>query len=157
MFSALTLRPATETDRPLLRQVYASARAKELAQVDWPEDQKQAFLDQQFNAQDLHYRTYYPTAQFLVIEHAGQPVGRLYLAEWPGELRIMDIALLPEFRGRGWGTALLQQVLAQARAQGLAVSIHVEKFNPAYRLYTRLGFRPVGEHGLYDLLRWETP
>lgn len=150
-----TLRPSTAADRPFLGQVYASTRSEELAQVDWPAEQKQAFLDQQFNAQDAHYRAYYPTAQFLIIEQAGEPVGRLYLAEWPGELRVMDIALLPAFRGRGWGTALLQDILAQARAQGLAVSIHVEKFNPAYRLYTRLGFCPVGEHGIYDLLRWE--
>ncbi len=155
MISHPTLRPATPSDRPFLGQVYASTRTEELAQVAWPEDHKQAFLDQQFNAQDAHYRTYYPTAQFLVIEHGGEPIGRLYLAEWPGEIRIMDIALLPAFRGRGWGTALLQDVLAQARARGLAVSIHVEKFNPAHRLYTRLGFRPVGEHGIYDLLRWE--
>lgn len=150
-----SLRPATPDDRPFLWQVYASTRTDELAQVAWPEEHKQAFLDQQFNAQDAHYRTYYPTAQFMVIECAGEPVGRLYLADWPGEIRIMDIALLPAFRGRGWGTALLQAVLEQARVRGLAVSIHVEKFNPAYRLYTRLGFRPVGEHGIYDLLRWE--
>lgn len=152
-----SLRPATEADRPFLWQVYASTRTEELAQVAWPKEHKQAFLDQQFNAQDTYYHTYYPTAQFMVIEQNGAPVGRLYLAEWPGEIRIMDIALLPAFRGRGWGTALLQDVLAQAQARGLAVSIHVEKFNPAYRLYTRLGFRPVGEHGIYDLLRWEAP
>lgn len=153
----LTLRAVTPADEPFLQHLYASTRAEELALTDWSAAQKQAFVQAQFQAQTHHYRTYYPTATFSVIVHAGTPVGRLYVDRWPREIRIMDIALLPPYRNHGWGTQLLQHLLAEGQAQGKAVSIHVEKFNPAYRLYTRLGFAKVGETGVYDLLRWATP
>jgi ribosomal protein S18 acetylase RimI-like enzyme len=64
----------------------------------------------------------------------------------------MDIALLPERRGRGIGTRLLQELLDAGRASGRSVSIHVERENPARRLYERLGFHAVGEHGIHLLM-----
>jgi ribosomal protein S18 acetylase RimI-like enzyme len=90
-----------------------------------------------------------------VIERAGEALGRLYLARWKSEHRIVDIALLPAHRGSGLGTALLTDLLDEAAAVGKAVSIHVEKFNPAMSLYRRLGFVAAGEEGAYDLMRWE--
>ncbi|HEX6939117.1 MAG TPA: GNAT family N-acetyltransferase, partial [Longimicrobiales bacterium] len=60
-----------------------------------------------------------------------------------------DIALLPEHRGRGIGTALLEALIAEADAAGKPVSIHVEQYNPARRLYARLGFREVEDLGVY--------
>lgn len=152
----VTLRPITPADQPFLWQVYASTRAAELAQVDWPPEQQRAFLDQQFNAQHAYYHEHYPTARFQIIEQAGTPIGRLYVDEWPTEIRIMDIALLPEYRGQGLGTQLLTAVLARGAQLGLPVTIHVEMFNPALRLYERLGFRRMGEHGVYFLLKCET-
>ena len=59
----------------------------------------------------------------------------------------MDIALLPEYRGRGIGTALLEELLVEADATGRRVTIHVERFNPARRLYERLGFVEAGDPG----------
>lgn len=151
----LTLRPVTPADQPFLWQVYASTRAAELARVDWTPEQQRAFLDQQFNAQQAYYREHYPTARFQVIEQAGQPIGRLYVDEWPTEIRIMDIALLPPYRGQGFGTQLLRDILARGAQLGLPVTIHVEMFNPALHLYERLGFHRIGEHGVYHLLRCE--
>ena len=151
----LTLRPITADDHIFLWQVYASTRAAELAQVNWSPEQQQAFLDQQFNAQQAYYREHYPTARFQIIEQAGVPVGRLYIDEWPTEIRIMDIALLPEYRDHGIGTQLLSEILARAATLGLPVTIHVEMFNPALRLYERLGFCRIDEHGVYYLLKHE--
>ena len=79
----------------------------------------------------------------------GEPAGRLYVARWENELRIVDIALLPEFRGRGIGGALLAELLAEADAAGKPVSIHVERENRAMGLYRRLGFVEVEEVGVY--------
>ena len=151
----LTLRPITPADHPFLWQVYASTRTAELAQVGWSSEQRQAFLDQQFNAQHTYYLDHYPTARFQIIERAGVPIGRLYVDEWPTEIRIMDIALLPQYRGQGIGTILLIEILARGAQLNLPVTIHVEMFNPALRLYERLGFRPIDEHGVYHLLRCE--
>lgn len=69
----------------------------------------------------------------------------------------MDIALLPEFRGRGTGTRLLRELLTEGRESGRSVSIHVERGNPTRRLYERLGLRAVGEHGIYVLWHADPP
>jgi ribosomal protein S18 acetylase RimI-like enzyme len=155
----ISLRPATEADRALLLEVYAATRAEELAAVPWSAEEKRAFLQQQFDAQDKDYRARRQDAQFLVIEVDGAPAGRLYrsfLDESPArELRIIDIALLPEFRGRGIGSSLLADLMAEADAAGLILSLHVEKWNPARRLYDRLGFEVTGENDVY--LRLERP
>lgn len=148
------LRPATETDRPFLLDLYASTRADELALVDWDDETKRAFVEHQFSAQDAHYREHYDGATFDVIEVEGQPAGRLYVHRGKSDIRIIDIALAPEFRNQGIGTVLVEGLMAEARASRRSVSIHVEMNNPARSLYERLGFEPVGEHGVYLLMQW---
>lgn len=149
----VVLRPRVAGDAPLLYAVYASTRVEELADTGWDDAQREAFLRFQFAAQDDHYTRHYSTCAFYVVERSGRPVGRLYVDAWPSEVRIVDIALLPEARGRGLGTALLEAVIAAAHARGLAVSIHVEQDNPALRLYERLGFVRVEARGVHFLMR----
>ncbi len=72
---------------------------------------------------------------------------------WEREIRIVDITLLPPFRRLGIGSSLLQTLIEESVAEGKPLSIHVEKFNPAMRLYERLGFRQIGEVGAYDLMQ----
>jgi GNAT superfamily N-acetyltransferase len=153
--AGLTFRPITDSDLPFLARLYASTRMEELSVTDWSDAQKAAFLQMQFDAQHAHYQQHYQGTDFLVIERAGEPVGRLYLARWRVEHRIVDIALLPANRGAGVGTALLRDLLDEAALAGKAVTIHVEKFNPALTLYRRLGFVAAGEEGAYDLMRWQ--
>jgi ribosomal protein S18 acetylase RimI-like enzyme len=153
-----TFRPIRPEDHDFLRRLYASTREEELATVaDWTADQKEAFLRQQFEAQHAHYQKYYPEASFGLILEDGEPVGRLYVSRWEREIRLVDIALVPAARGRGLGTALLGELLAEGEASGKAVSIHVERFNPALRLYRRLGFREIEEKGPYFLMEWRPP
>jgi ribosomal protein S18 acetylase RimI-like enzyme len=147
-----TLRPVTDADRAFLIELYGNTREDELAQVEWTPGAREAFVEQQFGAQDAHYRANYPGATLDVIEVDGAPAGRLYVHRGPRDIRIMDIALAPEFRGHGIGTALLQQLMAEADESGRKLSIHVEMNNPARTLYARLGFRPAGEHGIYVLM-----
>jgi ribosomal protein S18 acetylase RimI-like enzyme len=153
----ITLRPITPDDLPFLYRVYFSPRADELALTDWSAAQKEAFVRQQFAAQHDHYQTHYTGAAFQVILADGQPAGRLYVARWPVEIRIVDIALLPDYRNAGIGTRLLTELMAEARQTHKLLSIHVERFNPALRLYTRLGFTKSGEHGVYDRMDWTPP
>lgn len=150
--SGIGLRPVVADDRDFLLQVYASTREEELRLVDWSPEQKTAFVRMQFEAQDTDYHRNYADASFDVIELDGQPVGRLYVARRENEVQIVDIALLPEQRGRGIGTALIRGLLDEAAAAGKRLSIHVELNNPALRLYARLGFAPVEQRGLYLLL-----
>jgi ribosomal protein S18 acetylase RimI-like enzyme len=74
--------------------------------------------------------------------------------EWPSQLRIIDIALVPEAQSQGFGSALLADIFTRARTATKKVSIHVEKNNPAMRLYERLGFAKAEDKGIYDLLEW---
>jgi ribosomal protein S18 acetylase RimI-like enzyme len=154
MSSAISLRAIREDDREFLCRVYASTRREELASVPWTAEQKDAFLRMQFRAQDTHYRAHYPHAEFSIILLDGCPVGRLYLDRRADEIRIVDIALLPEHRGAGIGSSLLRGILAEAARTGKAVTIHVEHNNPALRLYRRLGFTPIGDAGVYTLMEW---
>jgi ribosomal protein S18 acetylase RimI-like enzyme len=153
---ALSLRPITPADVSFLAGVYASTRAEELAITGWSDEDKAVFCRRQFDAQTAHYAANYPEASFQVIERDGVPIGRLYVARWEKEIRIVDITLLPEFRGSGIGTKLLRDLQEEARSAGKSLTIHVERFNPALRLYERLGFRQVEDKGVYLLLKWES-
>jgi ribosomal protein S18 acetylase RimI-like enzyme len=148
----LTLRSTGPDDSEFLFRVYASTREEELAPVPWTAEQREAFLRQQFQAQDTEYRRNYKDASFDLIVVDGEPAGRLYVNRGSEDIRIVDIALLPEYRGRGIGSALIQGLLAEARAARTTLSIHVEVNNPALRLYERLGFQPVTTHGIYLLM-----
>jgi ribosomal protein S18 acetylase RimI-like enzyme len=149
----IALRPATDADQPFLAAVYASTREAELATVPFTPEQRRAFLAHQFAAQSHHYATHYHDTTFDVIEVDGAPAGRLIVGRWEREIRIVDVALLPELRGRGVGTRVLTPVLAEADARSVPTTIHVEHANPAQRLYRRLGFVPAAEVGAY--LRFE--
>lgn len=153
----MAFRPMADDDLPFLAGLYAAGRADEVAPLPWTDAEKAAFLDMQFRAQHAHYIEHYPDARWLIVEHEGARVGRLYLERWPSEMRVIDIALMPGARGRGWGRAMMEDVMALAAAGGLGVGIHVEKNNPALRLYERLGFTRRKDKGVYWLMRWDAP
>ena len=115
---APTLRVIQPEDRDFLFRVYAGTRAEELALTDWDETQKQAFLAQQFEAQHHHYQTHYQGARFDLILLDGEPVGRLYVARWKKEIRIMDIALLPDYRNRGIGRKFVDTLKIEGQSRG---------------------------------------
>ena len=148
------LRAATLDDTEFLAAVYAATRAEELAATDWSAAQKAEFCRMQFTAQDSHYRQHYPTAEYCVIEVSGIPVGRLYVDRWKREIRIMDIAILPQHRSNGIATHLLEGLQNEAAGTSRSLSIHVERFNPALRLYQRLGFQITEDKGVYQLMEW---
>ena len=151
----LSFRRITDADLPFLARVYASTRAEELAATTMTDAQKAAFLDAQFKLQHSHYQKYYPEGDWLVTMRGGEDAGRLYIERWPSQHRIIDIAFLPEHRGKGCGEALLRDLMDEAAAAAKDVTIHVEKFNPAMRLYRRLGFVTEEDKGVYDLMRWK--
>ncbi len=149
------LRPEREADIAFLSRLYASTREDEVAQVvAWTPEQRAGFLAMQFAAQRQHYRTHIPDCAWLVLERRGEPMGRLYLEDRVSRLHVVDIALLPPWRGSGVGSAILKALIAAAQAQGKGVGIFVEKFNPALRLYRRLGFGEVSDSGVYLEMEW---
>ena len=154
MMASITLRPIQPEDMTFLYEVYASTRQEELAMVEWGEAQKTAFLQMQFAAQHQYYQENYSNAVFLVILLDNQPVGRLYVARWADEIRLIDVTLVPAYRGAGIGSGLLRALMAEAAQAGKPLCIHVEKQNPALRLYERLGFRSIVDRGVHWFLEW---
>ena len=154
---AITLRPATSADYHFMRLLYGSTREEEMKRFPFDEFQKKEFLDQQFGAQYQHYQLHYPTCERNIIEKDGVSIGRLWLDEWRDQIRLVDIALMPEWRRSGIGSILLDDVLARGARAGKPVTIHVEGYNPALRLYERLGFVKVDTNGVYFLMKWTPP
>jgi len=152
--AGITFRPAAPDDADFLRNLYASTRTDELRAVPWPEEAKLAFLNDQFRLQDAYYRQAFADAAFLLILEHGERIGRIYLDRKPGEIMLIDIALIPARRGSGIGSGLLRELLAEAAGSASEVRLHVEPFNAALRLYQRLGFTLVERQGVYDLMRW---
>ncbi len=145
----LQLRPIDHQDLPCLFSIYASTRTEELAATGWSEAEQQQFLWQQFNTQHRYYQDIYTGAAFDLVLWQGDVAGRLYVGRWTQEIRIIDIALLPAFRGMGIGTRLLQALLDDADISARSICIHVEQQNPARRLYERLGFQIRENVGFY--------
>lgn len=150
------VRAQTPADGEAAMICLAAARWDELAQTGWTEAEKWAFLAQQSEAQQRHYGTHYAEGEFTLIECQGQLAGRLYLFRGETDIRIVDIALLPAVRGQGIGGELLRAIQREAQAHGRSVSIHVERHNPAQRLYQRLGFvaDEANSNGVYLRMDW---
>jgi ribosomal protein S18 acetylase RimI-like enzyme len=142
--STVSLRPAGPGDEEILHRVYASTRAGDFAGLPWSEAQLTALLRMQSGVQQRAWEAQYPRAERAVVLVDGAPAGRLYVDRSGGEIRLVDVALLPEHRGRGVGERLLRDLCAEADAAGRSIRLHVERRSPARRLYERLGFIETG-------------
>ena len=152
----LTLRLAGKDDDLFLYQVYASTRMEEMTQVDWDDEHKELFLQMQSNAQREHYRVHYPNAAYEIIQLNDRQIGRFLVDRSNNPILLMDIALLPEYRNAGIGTILIKDLMSEAAGQDRSVSLHVEIFNPAMKLYERLGFVKIAEQGIYHEMNWRS-
>ncbi len=147
---AVSLRPVEPADEDFLLSVYASSRADEMALVPWDEEQKMAFLRSQFRAQYAQYQERFPNTEYDIILYRGTPAGRLWIGRTPEQIRLLDIAILPEFQNRGIGATLLKSLLAESEQSGLPLRHMVFKLNTAaLRFYQRLGFTQIDDVGAY--------
>lgn len=152
----IQLRPVEEKDKVFIEFVYRSTRENELSYTNWSELQKQAFISMQLAAQHAEYKKMFHEAEFQVIEFNKKQAGRLYTWENEFEIRLIDITLVPAFRGRGIGTKLLKMLLDKASMANKIVSLHVEANNPALNLYKRLGFIFIKNNGHHLYMEWKT-
>lgn len=152
--TGLHLRPVTAGDDGFLRALYAATREQEIAATGWDATLAERFLRMQFDAQHGFYHQQHPNAQFDVVVFDGEAVGRLYVARSAECLLVLDIALLPAWRGRGLGSCLLQDLQEQARRGGKRVTLHVDLENRALAWYRRLGFQEKGVAGFHRFMEW---
>ncbi|HYP01665.1 MAG TPA: GNAT family N-acetyltransferase [Pyrinomonadaceae bacterium] len=146
----VALRAVRPEDEEFLLGVYAASRADEMALVDWDEAMKLAFLRSQFEAQAAQYHARFPDAEYSIILYKERPVGRFWIGRTPEQIRLLDIAILPEFQNQGVGAALLNSLVAESEAAGVPLRHMVFKMNTAaLRFYERFGFSPIEDVGAY--------
>ena len=144
----------TKADLPILKQIYASTREAELSMTGWTDEQKQQFIDHQFNAQHQHYQQHYADADFMLLKAGKNVLGRLYLQCKKKQLCLIDITLLPAFRQQKLGQQILTWILNYAQKTAITVTLHVENHNPAYQWYLNNGFINYEDRGVYQYLEW---
>jgi len=138
-----------------MRNVYKSTRYEEMSVSGWPQMDIENFLNQQFQFQHQGYTETYKTAQYYTVMVKDKPSGRLYIDYWPEEVRLIDLALLPEFRGEKTGSVILGILKTEAIKLGKNLTLHVEAVNRALSLYQRLGFKEKTNDGVYILMEFD--
>lgn len=152
--SSVTFKAISNDDMAFLSELYRSTRWQEVLQAPWNDQQRIEFLEQQFTAQHVHYNSHYPKAEKLLILKDTKPIGRIYIDRDETSICLIDVSLLPAFKGCGIGTRLLLELLSEAQVQQQKVVIHVENFNPAYDWYLKHGFQQIEDKGVYQYMEW---
>lgn len=153
----LELRPEEASDEAFCRRLFASTRAAEIACLGGAPGMAEAFLRMQFDAQQRGHRAQFPRAERALVLEDGEAIGRIVVDRSGASIHLVDVALLPEQRGRGHGTRLLGRLIDEAHASGRALHLSVLRGNPAARLYARLGFARSGGDDVYDVMIWSPP
>lgn len=151
-FDDLSFRTIGTEDTPFLYKVYRSTRIDEIGLAHWPEAEREEFIRSQFTLQHTQYMENYENAQFDIIMLNDEQIGRLYVQRTEKDIRIIDIALLREYRQKGIGATLLSELVQESEEKELPLSLYVEYNNPAMKLYNRLGFVKEDETGVYHLM-----
>jgi GNAT superfamily N-acetyltransferase len=150
----LVRRPENASDQAFLLALFSSHRAAPFAALGLPEQMLETMMRQQFHAQSTGHRAQHPNARREIVETDGEDMGRLVSDLGDTHLHLVDIALAPAWRGQGLGALLISQLLDEARAAALPVTLQVARDNPAANLYARLGFEMTTADEVYQYMRW---
>src|ERR1043166_1991313 len=133
VYRVISLRPATAEDTAFLQKLFASTR-DEFKMMLADESQLAALMNMQFSFQQQQYQDGYPGARDNIILLHQESIGRMFVHENDRAVTLVDIALLPEYRGRGFGKQLLDDLLTHAASAKKPVRLHVLKTNPARKI-----------------------
>lgn len=150
MKKSISLISVSDSDTELIEEIYFYTRNEEFAAIGWNDEQLKPFLKMQCDFQKKSYQMQYPNAEYSMILLEDKKVGRLIIDRAESEIRLVDIAILPEFRKLGIGSKLIENLIREAEKSNKIVGLQVEKNNQkAFALYQKLGFETVGDDGLY--------
>lgn len=150
----ITFETVFEKDTDFIAKVYFSTRKDEFTMLGWNNAQLEMFLKMQFDAQQQSYAMQFPDAEKSVIILEEIAVGRLIVDRIESEIRLVDIALLPEFRKLGIGGKIIRDLIKEAEIKQLPLTLTVEKTNVhAFRLYQKMGFEVVGDDAIYIAMK----
>lgn len=155
--AAIGLRPAGAADQAFLLQLFASTRADQMRMMGFDAATEALLIGQQFQAQQTHFRARFPDARVDIVTDQDRPAGRLWVDLAADEIRLVDISLMPEYRGRRIGEGLLRELMVQAARRAVPLRLSVALDNPALRLYKRMGFVALAADGVYSAMEWQAP
>lgn len=152
------LRPEVEADAAFRLALFRASRGPGWDSVALPAALLDQIMEQQFHAQTRGYRMAYPDARLEIVTVDEIPVGRLATDRRADALRLIDIALAPEHRGRGLGEAILRRLMDEAAALTVPLTLQVAQDNlAAQRLYLRLGLMATSATETHLSLCWPAP
>jgi len=156
----MILRPSTPQDEPLLFELFAAEKAAEFTAIGLTEAQYRPLLEMQYRGRAISYSAQHPEAESWIIclQQAAEAtaVGQYLLVKTPQGSRIVDLAVLPQYRGQGIATQVLEQLALQSADSEEALSLRVMKGNRAIQLYARLGFHVVNEDEISYEMYWRS-
>lgn len=156
----LRLSLACDDDLDFFKCLYATTR-DELKALGLSAAQYAELMASQQQIQEHGLRMTYPDAQqwtILLESTQAEKIGRLILDFTNNDWRVVDIAILPEFRNQGWGTQLMRSLMSKASQTQASVSLGVMSFNQgARRLYDSLGFSLIRQDGIHAQMIWRSP
>lgn len=154
MPDGLNIRPAQQHDKGFLERLYNSTR-EDLRLLDAQPDFIEALIDMQFQAQQDDYAERFPNAMHFIIEKHTEAIGRATLNFSENEIRVVDIAFLPEARGHGFGQAIIQSFQLCAEQSALPLALTVSNMNQmAIQVYLKLGFQVDVKDQLHTCMSW---
>lgn len=150
----LAMRPANPGDAPFIESLFHSTR-NDLRMLDAEDEFIDALIEMQYKAQTQGYGDMFPNAMYFIVEHLGERIGRVTLDFGSNEIRVVDLALIPAARGKGFGTSVLQYVQLTAQKIMVPVALSVAATNfAAAQLYRRLGFQVVESDPMQARMMW---
>ncbi|MEP3654451.1 MAG: GNAT family N-acetyltransferase [Litorimonas sp.] len=150
----ITFRSIDESDTPFLKQLYGDSRAREFSIIPWSKQDREDFIERQFEAQDKSYKVNFFNADYRIIQLNKTEIGRVIINRTDELIHLIDLAILIPFQGRGIGGEILSSILTEAQALSVPVTLNVEQLNPAINLYRRLGFHQTGAAGPHISMEW---
>jgi ribosomal protein S18 acetylase RimI-like enzyme len=153
--AALQSRPVTKSDEAFLFELFCSVRAAALGPANLPGVDREPLMRMQYAGQRRTYASQFPGAEHSILLLEWQPVGACYVSRTEEEIRLVDVALMPAYRGGGRGTAVLRALQEEAQASGRPLRLSVDVSNAgARRLYERLGFEEVDRSPTHLEMAW---
>jgi ribosomal protein S18 acetylase RimI-like enzyme len=151
---ALGIRPAKDSDKHFIASLYRATRS-DLRLIDAETEFIETLIGQQQQAQAIGYGGQFPNALYFIVEHHGEAIGRLVVDFGPNEIRLVDIALIPEVRSQGYALGILRALKHAAGSVCVPLVLTVYKQNLVARhLYEKEGFCIERGDDMVDLMTW---
>jgi ribosomal protein S18 acetylase RimI-like enzyme len=142
----VSLRRAESSDEVVLQAIFMESHGAAFEMMGLEPAALSALIGMQLRGRQAQYQTHPGAAEYLICRGAGPtvvPVGSCWLSDSPERLRVLDIAVLAEYRRSGIARAVLTELCGRAAVADKPIRLSVWHDNhPARALYRALGFRP---------------